>query len=1080
MNFLASRFSLICIVLLWGFVNEAMSQPYGDREAPGPAPQPTSEAPQTERPNESRSAASDSCSNASSLAYPCLGFDRFETDAPNNRVYVNGTIKITAFAHDLDGSVPDTLYYHWKVADNAGTLVPSGAGSTSNLTTWTAPSTPGKHKIYLTVNDTQYDGYDNNDCTSGDGGACSNIIGGHYAPGDTRGDPADNKLNDPPVKDKWIEITVMPGKAWNVGKPIGQDENGKTNGRLTAPYDTRTAGYLVQTAYAVPGASIPFAIDAATDWDGYRDEAGANRQSQDTLTDADYVWSATGGATFEVREDQNGQTIVTQSGTTVTGRQAWLLLPATAQSADTFSVKCTVSNTHGLPVVEPDTPAPNGRRDTTPLVRTQDVTIAPSALALDVFKRTGVETSRDAATYVSVGTNPIGGKVFVALYLTIGRGQKVASSAAWVRLFEKPDTANGVTHSGAENHVDVKLDFTQAGAWQRKFDPDGGGANKNSGWWPADVAPSAAPSAAGEVRYRTLVLWETAKVRDGSRFTIAGAEALAGKLLGHNGAHQISVLAVDDNLVAPKVKFTSAYGGSLKVNVPAALEKNVSNLVITKVEAGDGNPNYLKFDSGSNNPTIQHPTLSFTFEDGDFRPGDRYQWDTFFFETNGETGYDRMGSLTALSVAPVPVILPTMPPGVYSFELSIDKIRNGTIIDSQIWRSNAVHFDRTDLVNSNGQLKFHYGITPWGLTEAHTLSDLQIYALNGDWTEGLHTSGTMTLNPAPVPDHVVNAPATTNDEPGEGRVIATGIDDEATRYRDHKKKRLWPLNHPGPLNYRMYVANGPEIGGEIDASGTLSMSDPLIITTPKGEAATIYSLPLDTNRTPDKIWQELANFKPRRGVGNTKYHSVIVNTHGHSNLSIHMISQVSGGGHFSEYSFQNDTAPIGHPAWTIGRGIIVGTQFLVGKPQHPYTVTHADYNLKANTSPNLTGVTFFNMMGCRTSGTSIGSHVATTTSDIAQVVSAQKKADNSMGYSALVIFTNTPSRVPGQIWFDALYDKGNFAISSTQGSAYQAEDIYIGELSKLGIKNGCTVIGSTPNYGWDKWVVTNNKPILDR
>ncbi|MDQ3815036.1 MAG: hypothetical protein M3347_13945, partial [Armatimonadota bacterium] len=349
--------------------------------------------------------------------------------------------------------------------------------------------------------------------------------------------------------------------------------------------------------------------------------------------------------------------------------------------------------------------------------------------------------------------------------------------------------------------------------------------------------------------------------------------------------------------------------------------------------------------------------------------------------------------------------------------------------------------------------------------------------------DGESTGGPKTLNPYPAPDHVVNAPTTTNDEPGEGRVIATGVDDEAKRYRDHQQKRLWPLNQVGPLRYRMYVGDGPELAGEVDATGTLSMTNPLTVTTPKHKTATINSLPLDTNRTPDKIWEELASYKAAKGAGNIKWHPVLVTTHGHSNAPVHMISHITGGGHFDEHSLQNDPNPTGYPAWVTNTPKTVGNTLSVGNPQKTYTVTVPDYKLNTATTPDLQAVTFFNMMGCKNSVTSAGSHSATAAgmSDIAQVVSSQKKAGNSMGYSTLTVFKSGIGRWPGQMWFDALYDKSNFSVGTAYGSASQAEDIYVKALEKAGIKEGCPTNGSSPNWGWDQWVVTDRDiPILDR
>lgn len=475
-------------------------------------------------------------------------------------------------------------------------------------------------------------------------------------------------------------------------------------------------------------------------------------------------------------------------------------------------------------------------------------------------------------------------------------------------------------------------------------------------------------------------------------------------------------------------------------------------------------------------------------EDKSFQVGDSYKWEIFFFETNGHVGYHQEGVSTASPETEVPTSLPEMPSGVYSFELNVFKMRDGVPVDTQSWRSGAVHFDRTDLVVNNDNLEFHYGIAPWAVADAKPLSSVQIYAVNGNWTEGSVTSGPVALNPAPASDHVVTAPEATNDEPGEGRVIATGVDKEAERYRDHRNKQLWPLNQVGPLHYRRYLLEGPSLTGAVDMTGKVEFDKPYMrIQTPGGKAATINDIVFNTNVTPDVMWRQLASYKSAKGAGNQKWRPVLINTHAHSNIGIHIISTVKGGGGFSAYDVQHSPDPNGYPSWIIGEPPAVPHDVLVGEPQRRYTITQPHYSLSASSTPDLQGVTFFNMMGCLNSASSAGKHTPTAAGfrDIAQFVSTNKKAGNSVGYSTTTVFSAGGLQInrvePGNIWAHMLYSKSVLAKSSAIFSFEQADYDYYQRLRSIGYNDSCTSPASSPNYGWDKWVITKpNVPILDR
>jgi hypothetical protein len=122
------------------------------------------------------------------------------------------------------------------------------------------------------------------------------------------------------------------------------------------------------------------------------------------------------------------------------------------------------------------------------------------------------------------------------------------------------------------------------------------------------------------------------------------------------------------------------------------------------------------------------------------------------------------------------------------------------------------------------------------------------------------------------------------------------------------------------------------------------------------------------------------------------------------------------------------------------------------------------------------------MMGCDSAKNAapVGTHLATSFASIAQVVSHQKGAGNSIGYQTLVYSFSVPVVNVAQYWFEALFLPENLSPSNGLTSGDWAESSYIEHLQHWFLDNKCPDTESTPNWGWDSWVVTNTNPILDR
>jgi hypothetical protein len=392
-------------------------------------------------------------------------------------------------------------------------------------------------------------------------------------------------------------------------------------------------------------------------------------------------------------------------------------------------------------------------------------------------------------------------------------------------------------------------------------------------------------------------------------------------------------------------------------------------------------------------------------------------------------------------------------------------------LDEQGYRSKVVEFTDDNLAfNENDQLEFQYHITP-NDDDVQDLSEVDITMLNGDWTKGAQVSGSKTLNPLPDPAHKVTLPDPTSQEPGEGRVIITGVDNEALRYRDHENRRLGPYNKV-LRKYFMFLGAGPQLP-TVD-SGSLSPLKTQPINLSGEIAAYLFTRPLHTLQTPEEIWKELANVKKSVGLSGSTWRHALATTTGHGNVGIHMVSSLPGG---FNAEMNNNSLPR-YAAWTTSHGVGAGVAYpFDGAPN--YVTTVPDYNITDITVPHLFGISFYNMMACYVSkGSAPNDHVATDGSPIAQVISHQKSAGNSMGYETETYY-GSPHGSPGQLWFEDLFSPPSLSKASAHDSGYYAQGKYLYDLVIQGFDH-CSNPLSTPSWGFDSWVITNTAPILDR
>jgi hypothetical protein len=130
--------------------------------------------------------------------------------------------------------------------------------------------------------------------------------------------------------------------------------------------------------------------------------------------------------------------------------------------------------------------------------------------------------------------------------------------------------------------------------------------------------------------YTQSVPWGTTSSRMGT-----DRDGKNSQLLGHNGAHTLKVVGVEENgnvlntssLRWQKRNWNSYDPIDMSRSLPSTFNVNVQNLVVTNVSGNAGNSDYIKFNpAGDDN--LKHPKIKFSFKN-DADPQsfpNRYQW----------------------------------------------------------------------------------------------------------------------------------------------------------------------------------------------------------------------------------------------------------------------------------------------------------------------------------------------------------------------------------------------------------------------------------------------------------------------
>ena len=458
----------------------------------------------------------------------------------------------------------------------------------------------------------------------------------------------------------------------------------------------------------------------------------------------------------------------------------------------------------------------------------------------------------------------IGDNVYVALMVSIGVGQHMVNCCGPIRVEEISELHKGDN----TRYFDITPNI--ASAWEKY--------NTVSHAWEAGN-PSSPNNTGVSVLYRLrATLWNTASSPK-----------------GHNGAHTVGILPApdgtpDDADNPNEMQFQDYAGGEGPYySGPATEAVDVQNVVITKAISGDGSLDYIKYDPDNEDPSISNPTVCFSFLDKANHNACEYEWTVSYINTTSTEIYQTQGTLTATNGGDVVASIPSdLSFGTYGFQIVIIKKHNGNSLGTIYLRSGLLNFanDQIDISDDGKIASFKYTIVPRDIG-CNNLQDAKLYALDGIFKLLRAYDGDTTHSI----EHSIDISDLKSDNPGEGRLIITGLDNEISRYRDHIGHRLIPRNRI-TLNYQVKLFIGPKVGGYVDtAGGDISvLTNTLIFKTSTNKPAFLSFSRESTAPTPTIIWANIVKLTQRKTSAKKLYSPYIIYSIAHSNSAVHEIS----------------------------------------------------------------------------------------------------------------------------------------------------------------------------------------------
>ncbi len=202
----------------------------------------------------------------------------------------------------------------------------------------------------------------------------------------------------------------------------------------------------------------------------------------------------------------------------------------------------------------------------------------------------------------------------------------LTSNSVILRIQEETDSINDVAHPFEENHIDFPFTFGNRGwsVWHSVGNQAPVLQTNNSGYVYGS-ANDFNKSDSVDVYYTAALSWDSTKSS-----LYWGFPPEHGVLLGHNGAHTMSIVEVDGE--AGNSVYFAGLGGQIVCH-PEQTEYQVKNLTITDVSTNqvEGKSDYIKFDPASSDNVLAKPTISFKIDDLD--EGLHYSWNLKVWDT---------------------------------------------------------------------------------------------------------------------------------------------------------------------------------------------------------------------------------------------------------------------------------------------------------------------------------------------------------------------------------------------------------------------------------------------------------------
>ncbi len=448
----------------------------------------------------------------------------------------------------------------------------------------------------------------------------------------------------------------------------------------------------------------------------------------------------------------------------------------------------------------------------------------------------------------------VSGVVGIQIIVKVPPKTRLASNSIILRIQEKPDVDHNIIHPFERDHIDLSIPF--GNRWQVWH-------NRNPALSPGYVDFTSSysflfgnctdfnESNSTTVYYTTIINWNSTNSFFNNDWdsTNSFIDPINGILLGHNGAHSVSIVKVD-GVSGNEVCFTNS--GGQYICHPEQTEYNLKNVVINEVSTNqiEGKTDYIKFDPLSDDDSLKEPVINFKIDDLD--EGFNYYWTLKVWSMKpGDYSYlsfqgQRLnpGLVSVALNAPSSNgqtqsgVLSSFPKGIYTFSIQVqewvpfdsdldlydtyDPQEYGSTYNGYVpgWIGDDMKptysgnprkrtgYTMDIQLNNNGEeqasVRYYLSDEPDYNSDGSYASSMDFSAFKVELIPRSLRAATATYN-APADKRKVNVfnppleqPETVihtfsgADEYGPYTAMFTGVDGHAEEYRDHLPKRIWP------------------------------------------------------------------------------------------------------------------------------------------------------------------------------------------------------------------------------------------------------------------------------------------------